>query len=236
MPFGQEKTAIVGHIMLRRKAEIMMKPKRRAFTLIEVVASLAFIAVMLTGVLVAFRKTVDYSVGHILDERSAAVAQRQMELLLASGQEPESVDMQGYDEMDERFRWQLSLRRVAVGGGQPLPDLTNTVIEATVTVEYDEVATIDHEPFTMVRYFAQLRPLPGQAIAVPLRSEIEEPFWYVALREKLGREPTIDEVLAEMSRQDLVPPEFMDHFSGLTLDEDTSEEDRDGLDEDDEDW
>ena len=210
--------------MLTCKSNIL-RPRRRAFTLIEVVASLAVIAVMLTGVLLAFRKTVDHSVAHILDERAAAVAQRRMELLLASGQEPESADLQGHDEMDERFRWQLSLRRIAVGDGPPLPDLTNTVIEAIVTVEYDEVIDMDREPFEMVRYFAQLRPLPGQAIAVPLESDIEEPLWYVDLREKLGRDPTIDEVLAEMTRIKMVPPEFMDNFRAGASGREGSEED-----------
>jgi len=50
----------------------------------------------------------------------------------------------------------------------------------------------------LVRYFAYLKPLPGNTMAVPFQYETEEPQWITELREKLGREPTPEEIFEEM--------------------------------------
>ncbi len=170
------------------------------FTLVEVMATVVIMAIMLGGVLLAINRTTETVMGQALKERALAVAQRQMELLLASRQEPETADMMGEDELDPLFVWRMDLRRITLGGESPKPDLSNTVIEAKIEVEDDDMLGERSTKVELVRYFSQLKPIPGHAIAVPLSQVVEEPLWYLELRAKLGRDPTPDEVIAELIR------------------------------------
>lgn len=185
------------------------RPRRpSAFTLIEVVAGVFLLALMLATITVAFQRTSQAVIDKTFKERAAAVAQRRLELLLASRQEPNTLGLRGRDELDPVFRWDLDLSRETVGNDPPRDDLSNTVIKAVITVTSDPTTTTMPD-LKMVRYFASLLPLPGHDIAVPLIPEQEEALWYIELRERLGREPTIEEALEEMVSILELPPETL---------------------------
>jgi len=176
-----------------------------AFTLIEVVASLLLLAILFSGILVAFTRSMDRALLHRLDERAVAVAQRRIEMLLASRQVPESSQLQGRDEIDPLFIWQLSLERVPVGGNRATENLSNTVIKAVVKVTHEGDLRPDAAALEMVRYFAVLKPPAGRPTAVPTSYDSQDPLWYLQLQSKLGREPTVEETFAEMAKQGLLP-------------------------------
>ncbi len=166
------------------------------FSLLEAVASVLILAMIVGGMIVAYDKTTDTLLE--VSERTAAmaVAQRQMETLLDSRMEPNAHELQGQDEFEPRFSWRLILSR------EPIADsaarsAANTVIKATLQVE--SVMLDDHKPVELIRYLGSLDPLPGQSMAVPF--EPEEAPWLEELREKLGREPTLDEIIQEMIRR-----------------------------------
>ena len=79
-------------------------------------ACVAILSFMLTGAFVAYERTGDRIVAQILEERALSVAQRQLEMLIASGQEPNSVALNGFDEDDPQFSWRLDLQRESFGG------------------------------------------------------------------------------------------------------------------------
>ena len=112
------------------------------------------------------------------------------------------------------------MKREVIGSGAATGDLSNTMIMATVTVTSDtEEGVGEKEKVELVRYFAGLKPLPGQAVAVPIQTEIEEePQWYIDLRQKLGREPTVDEALQELVRIGELPQGFMEEMKGTEED------------------
>jgi prepilin-type N-terminal cleavage/methylation domain-containing protein len=172
----------------------------KGFTLVEVVASMAIIAILLTGVLVAYQRTLDAIIRQQLRERGFAVAQRHMETLLATIQEPNSINLPTPDELDPLFTWQLDLQRITLEGAPPEANLGNTVIQATITVECEEVEVEDPPRVELVRYFSThgLKPIAGRAVAVPITPEYEEPEWYQELRARLGREPTLKETLQHL--------------------------------------
>lgn len=160
---------------------------------------MVLLAMLLAGVVTAFHRTTQRIGEYDLRRRALAVAERQIEYLISTRQEPNAVDMTGIDEFDPLFVWELNLKRLTVDGATPRKDLSNTVIEAVVTVAPEnDIAQLD--AIELVRRFADLKPRPGETIAVPYEYEFEEPEWYTALRERLGREPTADEAFREMFR------------------------------------
>lgn len=197
----------------------------RGFTLIEVVAGVFLLAIMLATVTVAFHRTVEAVIDKSFEERAGAVAQRRLELLIASRQEPNTINLRGRDEFDPIFRWELSLSREAVGNKPPREDLSNTVIKVVVRVTTDEEGGRESSIVQMTRYFASLLPLPGSDVAVPLIPEQKEAQWYVELRDRLGREPTMEETLQEMVRVLDLPEDLM--FLDVDDDEDEDIEDLD---------
>lgn len=173
------------------------RPTRRGrypgFTLVEVACAMVVLAIILGGVLVAFDLTTSRAVERQWRRRALGVAERQMEYLVSTRQEPNAVDMEGVDEYDPQFFWTLTLERVSVDGKMPRSDLTNTVIEAVVTVQPEDAYAETDAEVRLVRRFADLKPRPGEKIAVPYSPDYEEPQWYLELRQKLGREPTAEE-------------------------------------------
>lgn len=185
-----------------------MLHRSAGFTLIEVAAALVLLGILFGTVAVVYSKVVGSLSDVRYRERAAAVAQRHLELLLASMQEPNSIDRSGPDELDPMFQWKLKLSREFIPGSLTKWDLNFTVINATVEVTPAEEAGYHAEPLTLTRYLAWLKPIPGQLIAVPLEPQAEEdPEWLIELRRKLGREPTIDEIIQNLVDSGDMPPE-----------------------------
>lgn len=254
------------------------------FTFIEVLVSLAILGIMLSSTFISYERTLDNVTGQTLEQRALSVAQRQMEILIATRQEPDSDQTSGWDEFDPLFTWHLTLLRESFGTEPPKPDLSNTVIKATVTVEWDTEEDIDYRyeetdffdedenfdefdefdefeddwdkegwderpenryenweddldeqnSIQLVRYFAHsgFKPIPGQPVAVPLTRETPpSPQWYVDLMNRLGREPTPEEVIKELFKQNEIPQEMLEHMDfGDEVDfEDEPEDDEDRL-------
>jgi len=175
------------------------------FSLIEAVVSVLILAMIVGGALLAYSNTTD----KLLDasERAAAVAvaERQMEYLLDSRIEPNAHELHGQDELDPRFTWHLVLSREpveSIGGRSGSMSTANSVIKATMRVDSEMFSR--EEPVELIRYLGALDPLPGSAMAVAPLSE-EEP-WIKELREKLGREPTLEELIQEMIRRGEMSP------------------------------
>lgn len=199
---------------------------RRGFTLVECAVSLIVLAIMLVGIMVSYRSTVDGVAVNVMRERAMAVAQRQMENLMASLQEPNSIITSGEDEYDPLFNWELRLKRELIEGGSPNQDMSNTFIKATVLVDCEDPGGQTSPKVELVRYFAYLKPLPGQTMAVPFEYETTEPQWITDLREKLGREPTSEEIFEEMLKELDLSSEEMEEMESL-LDEEESYYDED---------
>ena len=196
------------------------------FTLVEVAVSVLLLGILLGGVLVAFQRSTDRVVVQSMRDRALGVAQRKMELLLASFQEPSSTELQGQDEIDPVFNWEIALSREVIGEKAPAKDLSNTVIKAKIIATSNINETADENSrVELVRYFTKLKPLPGQAIAVPLTREIEEPQWYLELRQKLGREPSVDEVMKELVKRGELSEDFLELQNEPEDDLDFDEED-----------
>ena len=196
---------------------------RGGFTLVEVACSMIILALMLTGFMASFRLLGDKIVKRDLERRALAVAERQLEALLASREEPDPGDRQGTDEMDPEFTWEMELKRVSVGDEQPRLDLKNTVIEVTVTVRPAGFSFTDFDSIKLTRRVVELKPLPGQAVAVPLTRELEEPDWYIELRRKLGREPTAEETFQALLENLGVSEESLEYEGQDAADEDAEE-------------
>jgi prepilin-type N-terminal cleavage/methylation domain-containing protein len=192
--------------------------KKTGFTLIEVIASLAILAVLLAGVMVIYQRTIDSVGRQIMRERAMAVAQRHMEVLLAHAQEPNVIGLPIRDEIDPLFTWQLDLKRIMVDSDSPSPgDFAKTFIQATVKVNQAEAEAGERSTVELIRYFATLKPIPGQPIAVPIAPEL--PPWYLELQEKLGREPTIQEALQCLIESGQLPPDALEEIGELEIDE-----------------
>jgi len=187
------------------------------FTLVEVMASMAIIAIILVGMLLAYQRTIDGVIVQNLRERGYAVAQRHMEELLASIQEPNNINLPLMDDIDPAFNWQLDLKRKTLETAVPESDLSNTIIQAKVTVKCESADMKEMRPIELVRYFGThgLKPIAGHAVAVPITPEYSEPDWYQDLRQKLGREPTIEETLKYLVESGEVPPELKEELDFL---------------------
>ena len=185
---------------------------RRAFTLIEVVASMLILGVIFGSVLLSFDRGTDAAVVQSVRERAVAVAQRRIETLLATRLEPNSTPQHGQDEVDELFSWTLNLSRESVTSTPPKSDLSNTVIKAVITVYCDSLADAGFGQVELVRYLESLTPMPGREIAVPITGDDEGLLWYADLRERLGREPTLDETLGEMVRLGQISPDVLEEL------------------------
>jgi len=201
------------------------KLRKSGFTLLEVIASSVLLISILATIIVAFYNTTDSIDKHILRRRAYAVAQRHMELLLASQQEPESYGLPNPDDLDLFFNWQLDLKRTSADDSPPKPNLSNTVIVATVTVDCIYPESKPFEPVELTRYFATLKPKPGEAIAVPLTQDKEEELWMIELKEKLGREPTLNEILQHVFKIEELPQELLEE---LDIEPDETPEDDSG--------
>jgi len=182
------------------------------FSLLEAVVSVLILAMIVGGVIVAYSKTTDKLLDVSERASAMAVAQRQMENLLDSRIEPNAHELQGQDEFDPRFSWRLVMSREPVAGSTGGMSAANTVIKATLQVE--SVFIDDNEPVELIRYLGSLDPLPGQTMAVPFQPE--EAPWLEELREKLGREPTLEEVIQEMIRRGDISPDMVTEL-GLPL-------------------
>jgi prepilin-type N-terminal cleavage/methylation domain-containing protein len=172
----------------------------RGFTLLEVSVSIAILGMMLGGLMVAYSRTADRIAMGMVRSRGMDIAQKKMEYLLASLQEPNVIDMSGEDEDDPAFHWDLELKRIPIGTPMIKQDLSNTVIEIKVTVKHQEEKEETGTKVELTRYVAGMKPRPGQVVAVPASSQREEPLWLLELREKLGREPTPEEVMQQMMK------------------------------------
>lgn len=168
------------------------------FSLLEAVVSVLILAIIVGGVLVAYSNTTRNLLDMSEQAFAMAVAQRQMETLLDSRMEPNAHELQGQDELHPRFTWRLIMsREPVVTGSVSQLSAANTVIKATIQVESDMLS--EDTPVELVRYLGSLEPLPGQSMAVPFQQE-ESP-WLEELREKYGREPTLEEILEELIRR-----------------------------------
>jgi len=121
---------------------------------------------LLTSGFVAYERTVDRIRAQMLEERALSVAQRQMEMLIASGQEPNSIDLNGIDEDDPFFSWRMDLRRETFGG---VPLTLASPIKATITVEWEEEQLFEKSGIELTRYYAALDPVSGSDVAVPIQ-------------------------------------------------------------------
>lgn len=197
-------------------------PRRQiaAFTLIEALAGLILLGILFTMVFTSYEKTMDGVTNQIIEERGIAVCQRHMENLLATLQEPNSINLPTQDEIDPFFNWELDLRRITMNDAAPNPEYTNTLIVATITARYDamedELAQGRADPIELVRFLPWngLKPMPGRAIAVPVTHEYEEPEWLLELKKKTGgRDPTVEEIIQHLfpeMEEELIPDAGMD--------------------------
>jgi type II secretory pathway pseudopilin PulG len=180
-----------------------------AFTLVEVVVSVLILVILLSGVMVAYRRTSENVMVHNLRERAAAVAQRRIEFLLASHQEPNSHELHGRDEIDPIFNWRMNLQRETIPSNMS-NRMSESFIKATVIVEADLPETANKPLVEMVRLFGRLAPLSGQDVAVPFEREEQTPPWYDELKQQLGREPTLDEMLGVLMNKGELSQEELD--------------------------
>ena len=186
-------------------------PGRRGFTLIEVVVSIFILIILFSGILLAFHRTQESVYDFIIRERAAAAAQRRMELLLANNQEPNSLHLHGRDDLDPLFLWTLDLERILIDDNSVVKTTDNTVIKATVRVEADLPQVQNQYAIELVRYFDLMRPMSGSDVAVPLPAS-PNARWLENLKEKLGREPTIDEIFNELIRIGEITPEMSEQL------------------------
>ncbi|MBN1765715.1 MAG: type II secretion system protein [Sedimentisphaerales bacterium] len=200
------------------------------FTLIEVIASVIILSLLITSVLMTYRRTLDSVIRYSMRERAITVAQRHMESLLTTLEEPNSTTgIATRDDLDPDFLWQMDLERISIDSSAPKTDLSNTVIQASVKVK---PAVPDKNQKSreveLVRYFAMLKPLPGHAVAVPLTPD--EPDWYLELKAKLGREPTAMEILQYFIEIGDLPADMAEELDNLDIDMEDEFEDLEELD------
>ena len=200
---------------MNQKHRIQLRPplrhrRCRAFTLVEVAASTLLLGILLSVVVVAFNRSVDSITDNRLRAAASSVAQRRIETVMATMQEPNDHELHGRDELDPRFLWTLKLTREPVQGYGDSQDLETSVIRAQVNVQAADDSSGGGPLLELTRYFSTLEPLEGETVAVPFQSEqpqVEEP-WIDELRDTLGREPTLDELLQEMIKRGEISPEM----------------------------
>jgi len=198
--------------------------RKSGFTLIEVMAGILILVIMLGTFVVAFQRTVEAAATATLRERATAVAQRHLEMLMANPQEPNSVGLPGLDEVDPMFTWQMNLKRITIGTRGTYENLSNTVIEATISVQCESDKNLSAKPVKLTRYFATMKPKPGNTIAVPLTPDDPDNIWYIELKQKLGREPTLKESLEYMLQLEGLPAEWAEDIELPEADENVTEE------------
>ena len=173
---------------------------QKGFTLIEVIAATILLGLLLAGAYSILNESTRQVTRSLIAQRAAEVARRQMELLITTRQEPDSTGLETDDLQDPAFSWKMDLKRVPVG--EKAATLNNTVIHATVTVSYLGDGK-PMEPYELHRFFESLNPKGDNSIAVPLQPAYEQDEFYLKLKEKLGREPTSQELFeAMMQMQD----------------------------------
>jgi len=145
--------------------------------------------------MVAHNRTADMIVRQTIMDRACDVAQRLMETLIASGQEPIPEQLTGRDEIDPLFTWTMTLKRESFA--RPNPNLSSP-IKATIRINWDSMDIQNPAQVEFVRYFSRLTPPPGQSVAVPIIREMNQPAWYKDLLQELGREPTIEETVKKL--------------------------------------
>ncbi len=123
---------------MSKKSTIFIKATRKAFTFIEVMAAVLLLSMILAGMYVGMEKTADKVMDQTQRQRAMAVAQQKMELLIATKKEPEVSQMSGRDRMDPEFVWHWNLTRENFSPLPNKPDLSNTVIKATITVIWED--------------------------------------------------------------------------------------------------
>ncbi|MBN2377859.1 MAG: type II secretion system protein [Sedimentisphaerales bacterium] len=175
----------------------VVKCANRGFTLVEVVVSLLILAIMFGGILLAFQRTSDHIVLQNMRSRAAGVAQRRMELLLADRTEPNDSQLHGEDEIYPSFSWRLALERQVVSESTAPGRAAAAVIWATVLVESSKSPMQSKPLAKLVRCFSTLKPLPGGK-GLSGEQDSQEEAWIEELTERLGREPTFDEIMAEL--------------------------------------
>jgi type II secretory pathway pseudopilin PulG len=186
------------------------------FSLIEAVVSVLILAMIVGGMLLAYSNTTDKLLDASVRASAVAVAERQMEYLLDSRMEPNAHELHGQDELDPRFTWHIVMSREpveSIGGRAGSVSAANSVIKATMRVESEILSS--EEPVELIRYLGALEPLPGQSLAV-LPEAAEEP-WLKELRQKLGREPTLQELIQEMIRRGDMSPAMAEEL-GVNVD------------------
>jgi prepilin-type N-terminal cleavage/methylation domain-containing protein len=179
--------------------------RRGGFTLLEIAASLLVLAILLSGIWVAYHETRQAVAHSLLRDRAGAVAQRHMENLLATGQEPNSGNLNGEDEIDPFFEWRMSLSRVPLPGATISYNLNNYLIKAQVTARPIGARDATADEVQMIRYFVWLNPVPGESVPVPLTQEVVEEPWMIELRQKLGHEPTPEDIIDYLMKSGDLP-------------------------------
>ncbi len=171
------------------------------YTLIEALAAMMILVIFLSGIFVAYNRSTDMVTRQMMRDKAVSVAQEKMETLIASRQEPGNNQVSGTTEDEPLISWNISLQRETIAKPVPTAPLAATVIKATITA-YCNNAQKD-TTVKLVRYFNFLKPIAGHAVAVPLSRE--EPSWYSELKSRLGREPTLQEILEQMSKNGQLP-------------------------------
>ncbi len=197
----------------------------RAFTLIEAVASIALLAMIISFILQAYHPAVDNVTRQMVRERGMAVCQRHMEHLLATLQEPNSLNLPEQDVTDPQFTWELDLERITINDVPPNRQYTNTVIVVTLTARSLHEEFSDEEPIQLVRYLPWngLKPLPGRPLAVPYTHEYEEPDWFKELKKQNdGKDPTLEQMIKYLF-PDMDMEEQMEQMDDETENEDNNE-------------
>lgn len=188
-----------------KKTQTPTPDKYRAFTLVEIVASVAVLAILLSGIMVAHNRTMELVVRQTLRDRACDVAQRQMETLIARRQEPTPDQLTGRDEIDPLFTWTMTLKRESFTGSSAN---LSSPIKTTLRINWDSMDNQKPAEVEFIRYFSRLKPPPGQSVAVPMIREITWPKWYEDLFGELGREPTLDETMKKIFEMGELPEDL----------------------------
>ena len=171
----------------------------------EVIASVAVLAILLSTIMVAHSRTTGMIVRQMLMDRACDVAQRQMEKLIASKQEPTHNQLTGRDEIDPLFTWTMTLSRESFAGSTAN---LSSPIKASLRINWDSMDNQNPAELEFVRYFTRLTPPLGQSVSVPINRDTKQPEWYLDLLSELGREPTIEETLKRLIEMEELPEDL----------------------------
>ncbi|MBI9017430.1 MAG: hypothetical protein JEZ07_09250 [Phycisphaerae bacterium] len=139
--------------------------------LLEALASGIILAIMLTLTLKAYHSRLDRIGDMKIREYAGVVAERQMEILLASQQEPDDTGTYQEDNVDPDFIWKVDLERIVVDDDRTSEieaDYMNTLIKATITVKLNSQSDMGIDPVERIRYMSFLRGVDGNPVGVPL--------------------------------------------------------------------